>query len=395
MFADFFLELKRAGVPVSFTAYLNLQRALYKGLIISLNSFYHCARSILVKSERHFDAYDRIFAYHFEGADESILDGIMPDEKMAALLELWLREASDPARQFDSDSLDFESMTPDELLQYFKDRLEEQKEKHDGGTKWIGTSGTSPTGHSGCHVDGMRVGGTSTSRSAMKVAGERRYRDYSDDVMLSEATMMEALKKLKIMVPHGPKDRLDIDATIYQTMRNAGEIELVFSQSLRDRLKVILMIDNGGFSMDPHIGTVKKLFDHAHSFFKDLNVYYFHNTIYRRIWSDPQRFKKPVPIEDFSGRDPETRLIIVGDASMSPYELLYRNGVIRTEDRENAPGLEYLKQLASMFRHTVWLNPVPDYLWQYTSSIGIIRDIFPMYDISMKGLENAVTRLMS
>jgi hypothetical protein len=197
------------------------------------------------------------------------------------------------------------------------------------------------------------------------------------------------------MVPHGPRDRVDIDETIYNTMRNAGEIEIIFKQGLKDRLKVIIAIDNGGVSMDPYVDVVKRLFDHANSFFKDLKILYFHNTIYDKLWEDPARYKHPVKIEELLKKDPEIRLIIVGDASMSPYELLYRNGIIHTEDRANAPGLFYLKQLVKSLPHTVWLNPVPDYLWQYTSSIGLVRNIFKMYDISLDSLEKAVAHLMA
>ncbi len=395
MFSDFFIKLRNAGIPVSLKSFMTLQKALYLGLINSVYELYVSARSILIKSERYFDMYDQLFMAYFEGADEPLFDGITPDEHMAALIAKWLENPADAAREFDIDEMMLKNMTPEELLQYFQDRLNDQKERHDFGTKWIGTSGTSPTGHSGYHPSGMRIGGVSARMSAIKVAGDRRFKDYNTEGPLSESTMMEALKRLRNMVPHGPCDRIDIEETINNTMKNAGEIEIVFRQSLKDRLKVVLAIDNGGISMDPYVNIVKKLFDHANSFFKDLKVVYFHNTIYDKVWTDPARYKHPVRIEEMMKYDPETRLIIVGDASMSPYELLYRNGIIHAEDRAEAPGLVYLKALEKGFRHSVWLNPVPDYLWQYTKSIGIINDIFTMFDISLNGLEKTVAHLMA
>ena len=394
MFSDFFLKLRDSGIPVSLKSFMTLQKALYLGLITSVYEFYVTARSILVKSERYFDLYDKLFMAYFEGADEPLLEGLNPDEDMSALLEKWLKDPAAAARELDIDELMLQKMSPDELLEYFQKRLLDQKEQHDFGTKWIGTAGTSPTGHSGYHPSGMRVGGVSSRMQALKVAGDRRFKDYTADGPLTESTMMEALKRLRNMVPNGPRDRVDIDETITNTMKNAGEIEIIFKQSLKDRLKVVLAIDNGGISMDPYVNIVKKLFDHANSFFKDLKVVYFHNTIYDKVWTDPMRYKHPLKIEDLLKRDSETRLIIVGDASMSPYELLYRNGIIHVEDRADAPGLEYLKQIEKGFRHTAWLNPAPEYLWQYTKSIGIIRDILPMFEISLDGLEKAVAHLM-
>ncbi|MBI9106532.1 MAG: hypothetical protein JEZ04_07270 [Spirochaetales bacterium] len=395
MFSEFFLKLREAGIPVSLKSFMTLQRALSLGLISTIFELYVSARSILIKSERYFDLYDRLFTVFFEGADESLLDGIVPDDDILALLQKWLDDPKALAEDLNIDELQLQNLAPEELLEYFQARLDDQKDRHDFGTKWIGTAGTSPTGHSGYHPSGMRVGGKSTRHSALKVAGDRRYRDYTTNSPLTGSAMMEALKRLKNMVPHGPRDSVDIDETIYNTMRNAGEIEIVFKQRMKDRLKVILAIDNGGVSMDPYVGIVKRLFDHANSFFKDIRILYFHNTIYDFLWEDAARLRHPVKIEEIMRQDPETRLIIVGDASMSPYELLYRNGIIHVEDRVNAPGLFYLKQLVKSFPHTVWLNPVPNYLWQYTNSISIIREIFKMYDISLDSLEKAIIYLMS
>ena len=284
---------------------------------------------------------------------------------------------------------------PDELIEYFKERLKEQTERHDGGNKWIGTGGTSPVGHSGYHPEGLRVGGSSRSKSAIKVANERRYKDYSKTGPLSHALMGEALKRLRNLVPSGPKDQVNVDKTIYQTMKNAGEIEIIFDRSLKDRLKVILAIDNGGWSMDPYVPVVQTLFNYARSQFKDLKTYYFHNTIYDTVWEDPARYKKPKYVEEFARTDPETRLILVGDASMAPYELMARDGSIYIHERSGKASIERLKFLADTFKHSVWLNPMAKRMWSYTRSVATISQIFPMFELSIDGLEEAVSQLMA
>jgi len=230
-------------------------------------------------------------------------------------------------------------------------------------------------------------------KSAVRVALERRYRDYTADTRLGPSQISEALGSLRHMVPAGPRDRLNIEKTIVQTMKNAGEIEIVFDASLKDKLKVLLMIDNGGFSMDPYVHTVQILFNHARNNFKDLQVFYFHNTIYHRVWRVPARYEKPVNVEDFARYDPACRLIIVGDASMAPYELFSRNGGISYGSR-GEPSIQRLEFLAKTFRHSVWLNPKYAYTWQHTQTIGAIGEIFPMFEITLDGLEKAVRHLM-
>ena len=395
MFVEFFYKLKDAGIPVSPTSFLTLQKALSKGLIQSLEDFYTSSRAILVKSERYFDLYDQIFAHYFEGAEMPDIDGLELDNIAKALLEEWLKNPKQIADALGIDESALKKLSPDELLDYFKQRLKDQTERHDGGNKWIGTGGTSPVGHSGYHPEGLRVGGSSQNKSALKVANERRYKDYSRSGPLTQALMGEALKQLRNMVPAGPRDQVNIDASIYQTMKNAGEIEIVFDQSLRDRLKVILAIDNGGWSMDPYVQVVQTLFDYARSEFKDLKTYFFHNTIYDTLWADPSRYKKPVRVDDFARKDPDTRLILVGDASMAPYELMARDGSIYVHERSGMASIERLKFLADTFPHNVWLNPVSERMWPYTRSINAISQIFPMFELTIDGLEQAVTRLMA
>ena len=394
MFVDFFYQIKEAGIPVSPTSFLTLHRALRQGLITSMEDFYTASRSILVKSERYFDLFDQVFAHHFKGAEMPDQEGFALDEMARNLLETWLQDPKVLADALGIDESQLKKMTPEELIEYFKERLKEQTERHDGGGKWIGTGGTSPVGHSGFHPGGMRVGGISRNRSAIKVAMERRYRDYSLDGPLTQAMVGEAIKRLRHLVPYGPKDRVNVDATIYQTMKNAGEIEIVFDRRLKDRIKVILAIDNGGWSMDPYVGVVQTLFDYARAQFKDIKTFFFHNTIYDTLWKDSSRYKEPKRVEEFSGFDLDTRLILIGDASMAPYELMATDGSIHIEERSSKPSIERLKFLAETFKHCAWLNPAPVALWNYTPTISAIGRIFPMFELSIDGLEKAVTQLM-
>ncbi|MEJ2067640.1 MAG: hypothetical protein P8Y09_06780, partial [Deltaproteobacteria bacterium] len=321
-------------------------------------------------------------------------DAIELSEIARALLNEWLQNPRELANALGVDESELGKMSPEELIQYFLDRLKEQTEAHHGGGKWIGTGGTSPVGHSGYHPGGMRVGGISRNKSAIKVAMDRRYRDYSQEAPLTQAQMGEALKRLRNMVPVGPKDKINVDESIYQTVKNAGEIEIVFDRSFRDRLKVILAIDNGGWSMDPYIDVVQTLFHYARSQFKDIKHFYFHNTIYKMLWEDPRRHYKPFPVEELVRLDPETRFIIVGDASMAPSELASLDGSIYFGEYSGKPSIERLRFIAQTFPHTVWFNPVPAYEWHYPRTIGVIRDIFPMFELTLDGLEKAVTHLM-
>ncbi len=394
MFINFFYTLKEAGVAVSPTAFLTLHKAMQAGLVNSLEDLYVTARSILVKSEKFFDLYDQVFAHIFSGAELPDVDELGFELLSRAMLDEWLKNPKELANALGVDEERLSKLGPEELLEYFKKRLQDQEGRHEGGSKWIGTGGTSPVGHSGIHPGGLRVGGMSRNRSAVKVANERRYRDYSIKGVLTRNTMGEALKRLRNLVPQGVKDKLNVDETIYQTMKNGGEIELVFERSVVNRLKVILAIDNGGWSMEPHVEVVQTLFDYARSQFKDLQTYYFHNTIYDLVWVDPSRYKKPIAIKDFNRFDPETRLIIVGDASMAPYELMSTDGSIYAFERSGNPSVEQLKFLSTFFQNAVWLNPIDQNHWPYTHSINVIRSIFPMFELSLDGLEKAVNQLM-
>ncbi len=394
MFVDFFYLLKKVGIPVSPTSFLRLQQALSMGLINSVDDFYTTARTILVKSEKYFDLYDQVFAHKFQGVELKEPTDLELSEVARAMLDEWLKDPKMLANALGIDEKELSKLTPEELIKYFLDRLKEQTEAHHGGSKWIGTGGTSPVGHSGYHPGGMRVGGISRNKSAVKVAMDRRYRDYSQEGPMTASQMGEALKRLRNMIPFGPKDRVNIDKTIYQTMKNAGEIEIVFDRSMKDRLKVILAIDNGGWSMDPYIELVQTLFNYARAQFKDLKTFFFHNTIYDYLWEDPPRRSKPHSVDDFFRSDPETRFIIVGDASMAPYELMATDGSIHIEERSGKPSYERIKLIAKTFPHGIWLNPVPVGEWPYVRTIGQIREILPMFELTLDGLERAVAHMM-
>jgi len=394
MFVDFFYLLKKVGIPVSPTSFLRLQQALNMGLINSIDDFYTGARAILVKSERYFDLYDQVFAHRFQGVELKEPNEAELSEAVRALIEEWLKNPRELAEILGIKEEELGKLSPEELIKYFLDRLKDQTEAHHGGGKWIGTGGTSPVGHSGYHPGGMRVGGVSGHKSAIKVAMDRRYRDYSQEGPLTQSQMAEALKRLRNMVPFGPKDRVNIDKTIYQTMKNCGEIEIVFDRSLKDRLKIILAIDNGGWSMDPYIDLVQTLFHYARAQFKDLKTFFFHNSIYDFLWEDPPRRTRPFSVDELVRLDSETRFIIVGDASMAPYELMATDGSIHIEERSGRPSYDRLQFIAKTFPHSVWINPKLAEEWPYTRTIQPIREIFPMYELTLDGLERAVTYMM-
>jgi len=395
VFVNFFYTLKDRGIPVTPTSFLRLQNAMSKGLVHSLDDFYTVARTILVKSERYFDTYDQIFAHHFRNASLEDPTAVELNEVARAMLEEWLQNPQELADMLGIDKDKLKKMTPEELIQYFLERLKEQTEAHHGGNKWIGTGGTSPTGHSGYHPGGMRVGGESRNHSAIKVALDRRYRDYSQEGPLTQSQIGEALRRLRRLMPTGPKDVVNVDKTIYETMRNAGEIDIIFDRRLTDRLKVMLLIDNGGWSMEPYIGVVQTLFHYASSQFKDLKIFFFHNTIYSRVWADPQRYYKPQDVDELIRWDPETRVIIVGDASMAPYELMHPNGAIYVDAKPSGTSIERLRFIARTFPHSVWLNPMPPDEWYYSTTVKAIRRVFTMYELTLDGLEKAVQFLTS
>ncbi|MCX7943415.1 MAG: hypothetical protein N2746_02765 [Deltaproteobacteria bacterium] len=390
MFFELFYRLYEMNVPVTPTSFLRLNKAIYMGLINSVDDLYYAARSILIKSERYFDIYDKIFVNIFSGVEFKNPDEEEIDEILRMMLSEWLKDPKELAILLGLREDSIRQLSPDDLIKYFLERLKEQSGEHHGGNRWIGTGGISPVGHSGNHPGGMRIKGYSLNKSAVKLALERRYKDYSNSTRLSRSNITESLKKLRDMKAEGPRDILNIRETINNTVRNGGEIEFVFDRSLKDRLKVILAVDNGGWSMDPYVDIVQTIFDYAKYQFKELKTYYFHNTIYGFLWEDPPRRSRPVPIESFGRFDRETRLIIIGDASMAYHELMAYNGSIYYYERSGIPSIVRLKYLRNLFPYSVWLNPVSSEEWDYVQTIKIIREIFPMFETTLVGLEEAV-----
>lgn len=396
MFEGFFYSLRARGLSISPTSFLRLQRALDQDLVQNLDDFYSIARALMVKTERHFDLYDQIFAAYFLGKQIDDRFDQELTEQMEQLLQQWLEEPQSFPFLDDEEREKLQAMSPEELEEYFRKRLEDQTERHDGGNRWIGTGGTSPVGHGGYHPEGMRVGGAPGGRSAIKVALDRRYVDYAEGGMLTPERIGDAMARLRLLRPEGPRDQLDIDETIQETVRQGGEIELVFAKALRDKLKIILMLDNGGWSMTPYVNVCRSLFTYARNQFKELRTYYFHNCVYDKVWSDPPRLHKPKPIEEMIRWDKQWRVIIVGDASMSPWELNHTRGAIEYGMAQSNSGRHWLEKLREQFTHAVWINPIPRYEWDVTvgaDTIGQIRNIFPMFELTVKGLEAAVEEL--
>jgi len=397
VFIDFFYELKRAGVPVSLTEWLTLMEALSRGLASSsLSGFYLLGRTVLVKSEAHFDSYDLAFQNYFQGVQS-------PER----LLEQALEEFSG--------GLLPQGMSPGELaelqgLEVHTLRLEgEEKSKNPGGprpggARWMGRDGRSRLGSGGFNAKGgVRIGGAPGNRSAVKVAAERKYRGYRSDVVLGTRKFETALRILRQLTNHheGPRDELDLEGTVDATCRNAGRLKLVWDRPRKNNLKIVVVMDSGG-SMDSYIELCSRLFSSlkrsAH--LKDLKFYYFHNCVYENLYVKPACiWENAIRTADFlHNLDPEYRLIVVGDASMSPGELTMENGAIDWDHRNDESGMVWLARLFRHFRHAVWLNPIPvsgwDERWNYRAhSINMIREIFPMFELTEQGLVQAVKKL--
>ncbi len=385
MFISFFYALRRAEIPISASSLMRLELALAKGLASSnLLTFYRLARAVLIKHERYFDRFDQVFSHHFVGID--LPEQAIVDQLSSELLS-WLKDPH--LRQLLGDLS--EDLPLDELRRRFEERLREQTERHDGGNHWIGTGGTSPFGAFGRHPSGIRVGGRSFGRSATQVAGERRYYNYAEHSGISTHEIGEALSKLKHLAEVSPKDRLDLDHTIAETCRQGGEISPIFSRSKRDRLRLALFIDNGGWSMDTHIDLVAKLFQSARRTFRELREFYFHNCIYQTVWSDSAR-RQPVPVDSLLAWDKSWRIVILGDALMAPSELESSAGAISYSDLNAEPGRVWIERLTRHFEKVAWLNPLPKRSWNaYT--IQSINRIVPMFELNLVGIDQMVVAL--
>jgi uncharacterized protein len=397
MLVSFFFELRQSGVPVTITEFLTLLEALAHGsagpregvVSVSAQDFYYLARLCLVKDERHYDRFDRVFAETFEGAEKRFAELVaqVPAEWLKALAERTLS---------DEEKRKVEALGGwQKLLETLRERLREQKERHQGGNKWIGTGGTSPFGAHGYNPEGIRIGQSSSGhRRAVKVWDQREYRNFDDTVEIGTRNMKMALRKLRKFAREGSPDQLDLDGTIDATARNAGLLDLKLVAERRNAVKVLLFLDVGG-SMDDHVRICEELFSAARGEFKHLVHYYFHNFLYEHVWQNNRRRASALTpttrVLRTYARD--YRVILVGDATMSPYEILQPGGSVDHWNKE--AGSVWIQRLCATFPSLVWLNPEPVERWEYTSSVRITRELIGdrMFPLTMAGLDRAIAEL--
>ncbi len=388
MLVDFLFELRRHKLKVSTHEWMTLMEAMALGLHeSSLTGFYQLARSICVKDITEFDAFDQAFLGYFKGVETAAA------EVSSQLLE-WLEDPKKLELLTPEQRAMIESLDLDRLRELFAERLREQKKRHDGGNRWIGTGGTSPFGHGGEHPTGLRIGGPGGGRSAMQVAGERRFRPYRKDLVLDVRQIDMALRGLRKLGRDGAEEELDLDETVDETCRNAGELELVFRPPRRNRVKLLLLMDVGG-SMDPYTELVGRLFTAASRTgrFASFRSYYFHNCVYESVYEDA-RFRNAMPVSELlSTSDRSEKLVIVGDALMHPSELLQVGGALSYYHQNRTAGIDWLRRLAHHFRRTAWLNPEPRRFWP-RSTIEMIASFVPMWELTLDGLGQAVRYLV-
>ncbi len=388
MFTDFFYLLRKRKVPVSITEWMTLMEALSQGLVTNLDEFYYLARAVLVKSETYFDQYDVAFQEFFTGME-------FPSDISQQILE-WLKDPVNRTELTEQERALLDMMDFDRLLREFEKRMAEQTEQHDGGNYWIGRGGTSPFGHSGKHPAGIRVGGESRGRGAIQIASERKFRNYRGDITLDVRQIKMALRRLRHLNRIGPEDELDLDRTIDATAKNAGDIELKWMRSRKNAVKLLLLMDVGG-SMEPFVETCGLLFSAANtsSHFKDMQHYYFHNCIYDTLHRDIETRHEEVSTEHLLRTlEPDYKVVLVGDARMAPQELYERWGAIYYYQRNETPGIIWLKRIADHFSHCVWLNPEGRSYWNHPT-VSVISKLFPMYELNLDGIGDSMRKLVS
>jgi uncharacterized protein with von Willebrand factor type A (vWA) domain len=387
MLIDFFFTLKDAKLPVSIREFLVLLEALQKNVIEpSLDNFYFLARTTLIKDEAYYDKFDQAFGRYFKGV-ETVFDNNM-EIPADWLIQRLARELTPEQRA------QLEKFGYDKLMDRLKELLKEQKERHEGGNKWIGTGGVSPFGHGGANPEGIRIGGTGGERSAIKVWDARAYKDYDTDREIGTRNIKVALRRLRKFARAGAQEELALDDTIRATANNAGYLDIKMQAERKNNIKVLMLLDIGG-SMDDHIARTEELFSAASSEFKNMAFYYFHNCVYDFVWkNNSRRYTERFPTWDILRTYPaDTKLIIVGDATMSPYEILQPGGSVEYNNAE--AGATWLQRFTGHFAHHAWLNPEPQNLWQYRHSIDLIRQLLGnrMYALTIDGLEQAMRSL--
>ena len=390
MLIRFFLMLRAAGVPVSITEFLALLEAMQARLIgQSVDEFYQLARAVLVKDERHFDRYDQVFAAHFRGIEQAFeaLIAEIPADWMRKSLELSLSD-EDKARIAALGGWEA-------LMETLRRRLAEQQARHEGGSKWIGTGGTSPFGAHGYNPEGVRIGqNSSRNRRAVKVWDRREFANLDDSVGLGTRNVKLALRRLRRFARQGAAEQLDLDGTIDSTARRAGLLDIRMIPERHNAVKVLLFLDVGG-SMDDHVRICEELFSAARSEFKHLEYFYFHNFVYESVWKDNRRrqTERTRTVEVMRTYDHDYKLVIVGDATMSPYEIVQPGGSIEHWNEE--AGAAWMRRLLSNYPHHVWLNPEPRDRWDWTPSVKITRELFEdrMFPLTLDGLDRAMKSL--
>jgi uncharacterized protein with von Willebrand factor type A (vWA) domain len=390
MFQRFFTELRAAKVPVSLKEYLVLVECLEKDVIPPLvEDFYFLARATLVKDERHIDRFDKVFGSVFKGVEwtADAVDAMIPEEWLRALTEKYLSE--DEKKQIEALG------GWDKLMETLAERLKEQKERHEGGNKWIGSGGTSPFGNNGYNPEGVRIGQDQGRHGkAVKVWDKREYKNLDDQVELGTRNIKVALRRLRKFARQGAPDELDLDGTIRKSARE-GYLDIVMRPERRNTIKVLLFFDVGG-SMDPHIRMCEELFSAARTEFKHMEYFYFHNCLYEGVWKDNRRRnQEKIPTWEVLHKYPhDYKVVIVGDATMSPYEITYPGGSVEHWNEE--PGAMWLYRVADVYESLVWLNPSPRQSWDHTPSVQLIRDIIGperMFPLTLSGLEGAMREL--
>ena len=390
MLLDFFLRLKRAKIPVTLMEFLTLLEALQQHLAFgSVEDFYFLARLCLVKDETHFDKYDRVFAEYFKGASNPL------EELGADIPEEWLRKLAEKFLSEEEKQQIKALGGLEKLLETLKKRLEEQKERHQGGSKWIGTGGTSPFGAYGYNPEGIRIGqDESRHRRAVKVWDKREFKDLDDSVELGTRNIKVALRRLRNFAREGALEELDMSGTIRATAKNAGYLDLRMMPERHNKVKVLLFLDVGG-SMDPHMELCEQLFSAARSEFKHLEYFYFHNCIYEKVWRENRRrFNQHIETLDLIHQfGSDYKVIFIGDASMSPSEIIWPGGSVEHHNPET--GSVWMGRILDQFRKVVWLNPAPPLEWKYTESVRIIEKLVrgQMYSLNMDGIDRAISYL--
>ena len=390
MFIDFFFELKKGGVPVSIKEFLTLLEALAKRVAhASVDDFYYLSRAALVKDESNYDKFDRVFGAYFKGATA------LPEGMTAEIPEEWLRRLAEKHLTEEEKKLIASLGGWDKLMETLKKRLEEQKGRHQGGNKWIGTAGTSPFGAYGYNPEGVRIGQQeSRHRRAVKVWDEREFRNLDDSVELGTRNMKVALRKLRKFARTGAPEELDLDDTVRSTAKNAGWLDLKMVPERHNAVKVLLFLDVGG-SMDDHIAVCEQLFSAARAEFKHLEYFYFHNFLYERVWKDNRRRgNERMATWDVLHTYPhDYKVIFVGDATMSPYEIAVPGGSVEHMNEE--AGAVWMQRVLDVYKDFVWFNPQAEEVWNYYDSIRVTREIIGerMFPLTLDGLDRGIRQL--